>query len=304
MKKFSAQDRSALIRFASTLPKGSSDRRMILGGLQRLAEKKQIDPKEIFTALDEISKDPKKYGVKEEDLAQIEKLSETFEPIFGAKGGEKKKKKSSIHREALDLSGPLGMAVSGVKLMTKALGAVRKFTEDVGVPKETVNKFFLNTVGVAYAAAALGAAAVLSKVAPEHPIAAHAQKYEELAEETAKDVPVIEKMTEKVEHVVQNMGDKDMDKSLDIISNALVKTKLMSPPPVVPSKVVQKSLDMHHALQDFHDVIQGYEVGTSMSKSNRPSEEGKGTYGEYVERKKKEGEKPISKKEWEARYSA
>lgn len=296
-----ASDRSRLIRLAAGMERGDGVRRAILAGLsgRRLAAEKktEVDPEEVFRALAEVSADPDKYGVEESSRGRLTELVEAFDPVFGsgkpAKGGRGSRKK------AADVGDALALAVGGVGLVTAALGAARAFAERSGVKRETVTSFLENTVGAAYAAAALGAAAVLCRVAPEHPIAAHAAQYDEMAAEAAKDLPVIERMTKKVEHVVENMGDKDMDKSLAMISGTMVKTYMLSPPPVIPPKVVKKSLDMHHALQDLHDVIHGRPIGTAKQKSNV---EGGASYAAYLEKKKTEGGKPMGKKEWEARY--
>lgn len=296
-----ASDRSRLIRLAAVMEPGDGVRRAILAGLRRsrVGAEKRIDPAEVFGALAEISADPDKYGVKAESRARLTELVEAFDPVFGsgrpAKGGKGKGGK----KKAADIGDALALAVGGVGLVTAALGAARAFAERSGIRRETVTSFLENTVGAAYAAAALGAAAVLCKVAPEHPIAAHAAQYDEMAAEASKDLPVIERMTKKVEHVVENMGDRDMDKSLAMISDTMVKTYMLSPPPVIPPKVVNRSLDMHHALQDLHDVIRGRPIGTAKEKSNV---EGGATYAAYLEKKKTEGGRPMGKKEWEARY--
>lgn len=292
-----ASDRSRLIRLAAGMDSGDGMRRAILAGLCRVgaAKDREVDPAEVFGALAEISADPDKYGVGEGSRGKLAELVEAFGPVFGDRKGSGK----GSGKTAADVGDALGLAVAGVGLVTAALSAVRKLAGRSDVGRKVLDSFLENTAGAAYAAAALGAAAFLSQVAPEHPIAAHASRYDGMVQEAARDLPVIKKMTKKVEHVVQSMGDRDMDKSLSMISDTLVKTKLMSPPPVIPPKVVKKSLGMHHALQDLHDVIHGRPIGTSKSKSN--VEEG-ATYAAYLEKKKSEGGKPMGKEEWEARY--
>ena len=258
------------------------------------SDKVDLDPKSVFTAMAEISKDPEKYGVSEENRGKLKELVKILGPLSDS--SNKGFKEASLDKEA-GLGTAIGMAAAGVGLLAAGIHVARKAAKKTGTVGQSVESFLRTSIGAAYTAAFLGTAAVLSKIAPDHPIAAHAADYDRMVEERKEDIPLLKKFSEKARHVVQSMGDRDMDTSLGMITKGLQKLGLVKPPPVIPPEVVESSLKMHHNLQDLHDAISGRPLGTSKAKSNEAR-----TYDDYAKEKKKEGGPVMEKDEWEARF--
>jgi DNA (cytosine-5)-methyltransferase 1 len=214
-----------------------------------------VVPSKVFGAIREVASAPEDHGVSPQHaqaLAQVVSLVTSLDSGTAASFA------------VVETPGVLGQALSlaagGVNLLSACLRLARQVADSPDRQPQ-VTAFLKATIGVAYTAGALGAAAAISIVAPGHPIARHAREYSQAVTELAEDVSRLERAHRRVDYIVTTMGDADMGVSLGIISDALMKLKLMRPPPRIPRNVVEASLGMHHALQGLQDVIQGRPQG-------------------------------------------
>ena len=220
-------------------------------------------PEAIMSAIRDVTRDPELYGVLPEQRKALEDVDRLMRSLDTGELPER-------GFEVTDTDSPVGkalsVAVAGVKLVTSA---VQLFRATVGTKNEAAATAFLrNTIGAAYTMGALGAAAVLGQIAPQHPIARHARDYGTFIDTHSGDVGAIERAHRRIDYVVRTMGDQDMDQSLKIISDNLMRLGVMKPPPRIPQNVLDNSLGMHRALQGLQDAIQGREVGVSERESN------------------------------------
>lgn len=288
----------------------------------------QIDPEAIFTCLVQIAQDPEKWGVSEDDQESLTTLSDLLKPLSDKGDKEDKEEepddektqgsedrgyganepvkylenvgKGDGHAKEASISSALDMASTGVKLLQGLVRLSKKLADKAHIGKK-YEHVVEKTLGIAYSMVCLGTAATLCHIAPDHPIAQHAQEFDHAVEQAAPDLSTVKKLLDKTTYIVGNTNDDDVDKSLQWMGTTVKKVRGTSEAVHIPTEVLQSSLKMHHALQDLYGAFRS-EPGGEAKSEHEPEGPGAGTYDDYIKWKKTEGGRPMAKDDWEARY--
>lgn len=282
--------RSKLIRVAYTHPELRGDLLPLITAAEK-QEAFKLDPDEVFGALKAIAKDPARYGVKDADK---EKLADLLKTLNGAEHPDTK--------TASPFSKAMSLVAKGVETVNAAIHASRHVAEHAPKLKKVYDGVMKNSLGISYSMVCLGVASTLARIAPDHPIAQHASEWDTQVAERAKDLPLLEKMRAKTLHVVKNMSDDEVEVSIGMMRK--VVEKLKGPPrPKVSDDFVQSSVKVHRSLQTLYGEFVGEHIEHKPHGDKKPSKGEAGhSYDDYVEKKKRDGGHPMSRKDWEARY--
>jgi hypothetical protein len=278
--------------------------------ITRTASGRTVNPKKVFAALAEIQADPKKFGVSDEGMAELEKLVEALKPL--EEGGKSEDAADTTDKTA-SVAGNLALVAGGISLLAATVKCVRTYASKSPKFKKLLDSTLEKTAGLAYTALCIGTAAALCALAPDHPIAKHAKEFDEAANTAQLDLPFMRKMQDKTTHIVNSTNDDDVNTSLGFISKWLAKAKLAKNNMCISGDVLAQSLNMHHALQDLHTAFSGKLDTSSTEKPSKDDEESSGkepateegghrTYEEYREDKKQRGGPVMEKDQWEARF--